>query len=363
MIYVQYNITYRKKDKGIQFIISYKDNSGKWKQKSKQGFKKHSLAKIAADKMLDELKNTGIDCINIEYIDITFKDFSNMFIEHSRLYKEENTIRGYKNALKRFRAINDLKLVEIKNRDIQSCIDDMVKDNLAPYTVVRYTVRIKAIFNNAIKQYNIINKLPFNDLQLPKEKCLKEKKALTISELKDLLSKIKNKKHYMIALLTSKCGLRIGEILGLTWVDIDQTSQIIKVNKQWKLLKDGSSNWGTLKSKNSEREVPIPKKLIDKLNEYKKLFPPKKDNRIFDYVALADTSRHLSESFKSAGYNISVHELRHTYATMIISNNIDFKTAAQLLGHDVLQTEKTYSHVNDDMIKKATRIINTILDF
>lgn len=36
---MQYNITYREKDKEIQFIISYKDNYGKWKQKSKQGFK------------------------------------------------------------------------------------------------------------------------------------------------------------------------------------------------------------------------------------------------------------------------------------------------------------------------------------
>ncbi|MCS4455170.1 tyrosine-type recombinase/integrase [Clostridium botulinum] len=50
-----------------------------------------------------------------------------------------------------------------------------------------------------------------------------------------------------------------------------------------------------------------------------------------------------------------MHELRHTYATKLISNGVDFKTVAQLLGHTVEQTMKTYSHVNDDMMKKQLK--------
>ncbi|WP_455803973.1 tyrosine-type recombinase/integrase [Clostridium butyricum] len=57
---------------------------------------------------------------------------------------------------------------------------------------------------------------------------------------------------------------------------------------------------------------------------------------------------------------ISIHELRHTYATLLIGNGIDFKTAAQLLGHDVQQTLKTYSHVTDEMLNKATEKISKI---
>lgn len=60
------------------------------------------------------------------------------------------------------------------------------------------------------------------------------------------------------------------------------------------------------------------------------------------------------------GFDISVHELRHTYATNLIANGIDFKTAAKFLGHDVKETLGTYSHVNDDMIKIATNIIEKI---
>ena len=64
--------------------------------------------------------------------------------------------------------------------------------------------------------------------------------------------------------------------------------------------------------------------------------------------------------FKLYGYNISIHELRHTYATMLISKGLDFKTVAKLMGHEVEQTLKTYSHVTDDMMKKAKDIINAL---
>lgn len=64
--------------------------------------------------------------------------------------------------------------------------------------------------------------------------------------------------------------------------------------------------------------------------------------------------------YKKSGYNITVHDLRHTYATFLISNGIDFKTAAQLLGHSVEMTMKIYSHVNNDMLDSAKRKINNI---
>ena len=71
-------------------------------------------------------------------------------------------------------------------------------------------------------------------------------------------------------------------------------------------------------------------------------------------------TNNLKNTYKNLGYDISIHELRHTYATMLISNGVDFKTAAQLLGHDIEQTMKTYSHVTNDMISAASKIINNI---
>ncbi|BDR64449.1 hypothetical protein K134307016_13830 [Clostridium tetani] len=68
----------------------------------------------------------------------------------------------------------------------------------------------------------------------------------------------------------------------------------------------------------------------------------------------------MNGKLKRHGYKITIHELRHTYATRLIANGVDFKTAARILGHSVEQTLKTYSHVNDDMLKKAHQVIQNI---
>jgi integrase len=138
------------------------------------------------------------------------------------------------------------------------------------------------------------------------------------------------------------------------------------LSKQWKQVKvdkkdDKKSNiydFGNLKSKNSNREVPIP---LITLNELKKCSNVVNiDNRIFKFKNTDSTSICVNRLLKRKGYDITIHELRHTYATMLISNGVDFKTAAKLLGHTVQQTMKVYSHVNDDMMKRATGIIENI---
>ena len=69
------------------------------------------------------------------------------------------------------------------------------------------------------------------------------------SELDDLLDKIRPANDYIITLLAATCGLRIGEILGLTWDNIDFKKEILTVKRQWKEIEKGVYNFGDLKSK------------------------------------------------------------------------------------------------------------------
>lgn len=361
MIDLQYNISYRKKDKGIQFIISYKDATGKWKQKSKQGFKAKGEAKIAADKELDKLKKSigqAVD-INTEYDDITFKDFANMFLEHEKLYKEGNTLQRYITSMGGFRRLFDMKIVDITSLHVQNCIDEMIKRNLKVSTIKMYIVGGKSIFAYAVK-LNILANSPMVNLQIPKDKEKHEKRALTIGELEDLLNKIKNKKYFMISMLAGKCGLRLGEILGLTWDDIDFENEMISINKQWKLLKNGTCGFGELKSINSNRKVHMSKSVIAELKQYKNTYTINKDRRLFNNKYTCSLASQLISIYRKKGYNISVHELRHTYATSLISKGLDYTTVASLMGHDVKQTMGTYSHVTKDMLERASKIIDDI---
>lgn len=361
---LDYNITYRKKDKGIQCIISYKDNNGKWRQKSKQGFKTQRQAKPYAMKIVneikEELKNEKV-IVSADYKSITFKELADNFIEHSKLYREPATVRSYKNALAKFKLIHDLKVHELKKINITKCVDEMLKQNIMNDTILTYVKRIKLFFDYYKENYDPSYTIDLNFKLAHDKGTAFNKKALSNEQLELLLKsdKLQKSRYYIVAYIASKCGLRCSEILGLTWNDIDRENLIIQVNKQWKKTKDGSFGFGTLKSKNSYREVPISKNVLNFLDKYKLKNPVQINGRIapFSYDCI---NLYLNPLLHELA-DISIHELRHTYITMLIAKGIDFKTVAKIAGHDVKQTLSTYSHVTDDMMKSAHDIISQML--
>lgn len=355
---LEYNVTYRKKDKGIQAVISYKVD-GKWKQKSKQGFKSQKQAKPVVTKIVKELEKKLEEQAELipDAEGMTFKEFSKTFMAHAKIYKEGNTLIKYNTAINRFSLLDDIELLKIQNIDIQNCVDILVKDKLKVSTLKTYLGSLHFMFNYAKKKHLILEN-PVIDIELPEEKTKNEKHALTRFELDDLLSKIKNEKYKIISMLAGKCGLRIGEICGLYRSDIDEKNRAIRVDHQWKRLKTGKYGLGDVKRKNSIRIVPVPDSIFNELVAYKNKTPIYMSGRLFPNTEASTLSKNLKRTYKKIGYDISVHELRHTYATLLIGNGTDFKTAASFLGHDAVQTIKTYSHVTSDMIKKATDIIN-----
>ncbi|WP_338631110.1 site-specific integrase [Clostridium baratii] len=361
---MDYNITYREKNKGIQVIVSYKDNLGRWKQKSKQGFPNtregKRKAKFEADKILQILKEDYKNFSNNEFAGITFREFADIYLKHLSISLEVNTINSYKLSLSHFSYLNDLQLINIKPIDIQKGIDELIVKGYKKGSIKTYLNKIKHIFNAAINDYDINMKNPTTKISIPIDKNDVNKTALTLQELDSLLNSITIKEHYLIALFASKCGLRIGEIIGLTWADIDFKNNTLSVNKQWKLLKDNTYGFGDVKSKNSNRIIPLTQNLIKELKEFKRSSTLNIDGRIFNEKDTRVVNSKFNKYIKRRGFDISVHELRHTYATTLISNGVDFKTAAQLLGHDVEQTMKTYSHVTDDMLKRASNILENI---
>lgn len=356
---MDYNITYRQKDKGWQFIISYKTD-GKWKQKSKQGFKTKKDAKPAAEKMVLELKKEFQNGIisDQSYNNIVLKDLANVYLEHISLYKEYNTIQSYKYAFNKFSDLYELNVKDIKKAHIQKCVDNIIKEGLCTKTIYTYTNKMKILLEYYKDNFNTLY-IIFTDIKIPQNKKDTDKKALTKSEFDNLLLKLKGTKYYLVALIAGTCGLRCSEILGLTWKDIDFGNHILTVNKQWKIdKKTRKSTFGQVKGIKSYRSVPIPPGTVSILNTYKKKNVVDINQRIAPY-SHSEIKKNLNPVLKEK-CGISIHELRHTYATFLIAGNIDFKTAAQFLGHGVQQTIKTYSHVTDDMIKKATDTISKI---
>lgn len=365
----QYNITYREKDKGWQYIISYKIHKiDKWKQKSKQGFNKKVDAKKAADKALTQLKEDLFNGMLFEndFNDITLNDFYKLYKKDNELYQTVHSMLNMKAAVDAFSLLKDRKLKDITSRDIQNIIDELYRRGLKHTTVKTRYDYIKMLFNSAKKKYKILSKNICEDVRLLNDKTEIDRTALTNKEVDDLLNSLlvrpKDYRYYIIALLAITGGFRIGEILGLTKSDFNFEDESISINKQFKLIDSNTCGLGPLKSKNSNRVVPMPSSTMNILKNYIDSNAPAADGRIFDFGNNRSFQKVINRRFKVLGFNVCMHELRHTYATKLISSGVDFKTAAYLLGHDVEMTMNTYTHVNNDMISNARNIIKKNFD-
>ncbi|ACA46661.1 site-specific integrase [Clostridium botulinum] len=353
---MDYNVTWRKKDKGWQFIISYKDSIGKWKQKSKQGFKTQKDGKPVIDKMLKELKK-NVKTVNKSYNKLTFSEFADIYVEHEKLYKSIKTIESLITVLHKFEDLNKKEMCKITTLDIQKIVDKVTKEGLNNNTTRYYLKRLNTLFKSAKEEYNIIDSMPTKNIKVGKPVPTK-KKALTDNEIKNLLEDFKNNKYYLLNFLAVNTGMRLGELLGITWDNVDFKNNTITVNKQWKKIEKGVWGFGDVKSKNSNRTIPVSNIVIKELMNHRNVINI--NNRVLNFRSTNSVCAIVNGKFKKHGYTITFHELRHTYATRLIANGVDFKTAAQILGHSVEQTLKTYSHVNNDMLNKAHSVIEKI---
>ena len=354
----------------------------KWKTKSKQGYDLNKagkeLAQVEMDAAVTELKRVSKNEISQDMIGITFGQFKGKYLKHMSLYREAKTVASFRTVLNHFVTLNTIEISKVSLSDIQEVMDNMSRIGLSSTSIHEYLGKLNTFFRSAMDDHNLITSLPTKNIKIAKVKKHTEKRALTKQEADKLLDDIVENKYYLVALIALKCGLRLGEILGLTWDNIDIKNAVIKVNQQWKLITEKEYGLGSLKNKNSNREVPIPLRVLPTLKSQKDIDCPenstsskvvpmvynkniKVNKRVFTFKNTTSVSICLNGMLKRNGHNITIHELRHTYATNLIANGVDFKTAAMLLGHTFEQTMRTYSHVNSDMIKRATSIINDIL--
>ena len=356
---MDYNITYRDKDGSIQAIVSYK-KGGKWKQKAKQGFEKKKLAKTWANGVIDDLKEEAEKNLelNEEYKGLTFGKFKEMFLNHHGKYREPNTLTVFYNALQYFECLDKLSMDEISLLNIQEGVDKMIENKLLLSSMKLYVLKLRCMFGKAVDPFKIISENPVNikkiEFSAEHKNKGKKLKALSEAEFSALLSRTKNPKYYIAILLAGNVGLRAGEIKGITRDNIKPTE--IKIDKQWKKDKDGKWGFGKLKTANSYRDVPISPKTYKKIKEYENRFPTDIYNRLIVDNGHLDTC--INTYFKRLGLKISIHDLRHTYATKLLANNVDYETIALYMGDDVKTIIETYSHANKDMLGRGRKIIN-----
>lgn len=179
---------------------------------------------------------------------------------------------------------------------------------------------------------------------------------------------------FLLAVVT---GMRKGEILGLRWEDIDEEHRVIRVQRQ--LTGSGQhKQMSAPKTERSRRAIAIGDEVITALRAHRRLQADQKSARGDRWVEsglVVTTSRgtpvdprNLLTQFKKQMVvaqlpeTTTLHDLRHSHATMLLRNNVHPKIVSERLGHStIIITLDTYSHVLPTMQAEAAQITDHML--
>ena len=160
-------------------------------------------------------------------------------------------------------------------------------------------------------------------------------------------------------------GMRSGELRGLQWGDVDWASQFLQVRRAWR-----EGVFHEPKTQASRRRIDLSDQLIAKLREWKLICPRGQHDLVFPNLAGNPIShanllqRMFYPTLRRAGLRkIRFHDLRHTFASLLISSGADVVRVSRMLGHaSPAVTLQVYSHVlpdehrsGSDMIAKALK--------
>jgi integrase len=283
----------------------------------------------------------------------TFKDIAEAWEEYHDKEIGLNTQDCYKKPLKDVHKEFDLfRINKITPMDVQKYIIEYARNNYARQTVkLRLTV-LRQIFNYAVLNGDITTN-PALVVTVPKG-LKKETRELPQESDINIVKKSFDKEFGIFAYLLLYTGLRRGEALALRYEDIDVTNDVISVSKS--VVWDGGSKVIVKQPKSAAgvRAVPLLNPLKEKIIIRKGyLFGGENPLTEKQYRIKWDKYK------KETGINLTAHQLRHAYATMLFEAGIDAKDAQKILGHSKESvTRDIYTHIAAYRMANTTKALN-----
>lgn len=207
---------------------------------------------------------------------------------------------------------------------------------------------IKSFYNYLSVSTKQIKENPVKDIEFPKIRRSLPK-YLTLEESTTLLKSVSGpnqKRDFAILMLFLNCGIRRSELVGLNLTDVydDRIRVVGKGNKE-RIVYMGASCRKAIDEYLVERNKIV-------LSDNRALFGSRDKNRISVTAVHRLVKKHLLEAGMDST-QFSAHKLRHTAATLMLSNGVDLKTLQEVLGHENLNTTQIYTHVESTELKIA----------
>lgn len=239
----------------------------------------------------------------------------------------------------------------LANERIQKTNSHCSERGITAASRARKLSAIKSFYKYLTVRTKQLQENPVADLEYPKlRKSLP--KYLTLDQCQTLLasvSGVNQKRDYAILMLFLSCGIRRSELVGLNITDVyeDRIRVVGKGNKE-RFVYFGTPCRKAIDDYLVERNKKV-------LSDNRALFGSRDNNRI----SVSAVHRLVKKALLTAGLDpeqFSAHKLRHTAATLMLSNGVDVKTVQEVLGHENLNTTQIYTHIESTELKIAAEV-------
>ena len=315
----------------------------------------------------------------------------------------ENTLSGYERTIRKYiiGAIGDMNMDEVTTDDLRLLLVPISKQSASLYS--KMNMLIKCVFYSA-EESKIISYNPAASLSAKGGTPKQEKKALTDEQVKILLDTIRGLPPYVFVMIGLYAGLRREEILALRWdcVFLDEATPYISVRRAWRSVNNRPVISTELKTPAAKRDIPIPGKLVECLKEAKEkskseyVISDRNGNalaesqfvRVWKYIAVRSTEERCYYTYVNGqkikhvvkpklgehqpnnpklvytmDFQVTPHQLRHTYITNLIYASVDPKTVQYLAGHENSKvTMDIYAKVKYNKPAQLHGVVNRAID-
>lgn len=275
------------------------------------------------------------------------KYFVDLYLQELKLKGySPKTMKCYMDSLKRFERYISKDFENVSASEIrQFHLNLLSKGHSHSYINISISC-VKFLYLKVLK-----SDLDIQSIARPKKEK-KLPKVLSTEEVKKIISSLTNEKHKTILYVVYSAGLRVSEVASLRIEDIDSARMMINV-RQGKGRKD--------------RYVMLSQNVLDQLRKYYSLYKP--NNWLFEGADRATpiNDRTIQRIFKNACMqagikkDVSVHCLRHSFATHLLESGTDLRYIQELLGHSSSKTTEIYTHVSKKSISNIKSPIDNIL--
>lgn len=347
--------------------IDYWEEKKLWRARISLPNGKRRSKYAKTQKEVKEWLREQIDAVSkgiwVEKDNITLAEFIDKYMQDVAAHTlRPKTIESYSSLIRMHIKpdLGDFKLNSLRPDHLQNLYSVKLNQGLSKRTVQYIHSILHKILDQSLRWGLVARNVA--DVVSPPSPDKKAPQALTPAQVKRLLDTVKGDRLYALYVLAITTGMRQGELLGLMWEDIDSNRGVLHIRQAVQQLIGRGLVISEPKTPKSKRTIKLTAYAIDAL------IPRQETGLVFKTsngtpFSPRNLIRHFHRMCDRAGLpDVPFHTLRHTFASLLLSQNVHPKVVQEMLGHSTITlTLDTYSHLLPDMQDEAAGKMHDLL--